>query len=102
VKETLPLFHEVEYELWFKIDEEVEVMFTDAGHLIGSAAVHLKIHEDGDVKTLTFSGDVGRYRNAILNPPKEFPQAEYIILESTYGDSTHDFSLGTPTSYFIT
>jgi metallo-beta-lactamase family protein len=96
VKETLPLFKEVEYDLWFAVDEELEVMFTDAGHLIGSAAVHLKIHEDGELKTMTFSGDVGRYRNVILNAPKTFPQADFIILESTYGDSTHDLSLGTP------
>jgi metallo-beta-lactamase family protein len=96
VKATIPLFHEVEYDLWCRIDEEVEVMFSDAGHLIGSAAVHLKIHEDGDLKIISFSGDVGRYRNVILNPPKEFQQSDYVIIESTYGDSLHDLSLGTP------
>jgi metallo-beta-lactamase family protein len=96
VANTIPLFQEVEYDLWFSIDEETEVMFTDAGHLIGSAAVHLKLHEDGELKMVTFTGDIGRYRNVILNPPKEFHQSDYIIIESTYGDSVHDLSLGTP------
>jgi metallo-beta-lactamase family protein len=96
VKATVPLFTEVEYDLWLKIDEETELMFSDAGHLIGSAVVHLKLHEDDEVKTLTFTGDIGRYRNVILNPPKSFHQADYIIMESTYGDSLHDLSLGTP------
>src|SRR5690349_10943517 len=52
----------VEYGVWHKIDESVELMYTDAGHIIGSAAVNLKIHENGKVTHLTFSGDVGRYR----------------------------------------
>ncbi|MEO6233175.1 MAG: MBL fold metallo-hydrolase [Ferruginibacter sp.] len=83
-------FVPVEYGAWFTIDENVEVMFTDAGHIIGSAAVHLKIKENNTTKRLTFSGDVGRYRDAILKSPAEFSQADYIILESTYGNSLHD------------
>ncbi len=83
-------FVPVEYGNWFTIDENIEVMFTDAGHIIGSAAVHLKIKENNTVKRLTFSGDVGRYRDAILKSPAEFSQADYILLESTYGNSLHD------------
>lgn len=83
-------FVPVEYGAWFTIDENVDVMFTDAGHIIGSAAVHLKIKENDRTKRLTFSGDVGRYRDAILKSPAEFSQADYIILESTYGNSLHD------------
>ena len=96
VKASLALFREVEYDTWITVDEQVELMFSDAGHLIGSGAVNLKIHEDGEIKTLMFSGDVGRYRNVLLRPPNEFPQADYIILESTYGDSLHDTSAATP------
>lgn len=96
VKTALALFRTVEYDTWITIDEQVELLFTEAGHLIGSAAVHLKIDEYGELKTFTFSGDVGRYRNVILKAPKEFPQADYILLESTYGDSLHDLSSGTP------
>jgi metallo-beta-lactamase family protein len=86
----------VEYGQWYKIDEFVELMYTDAGHIIGSAAVNLKIHEDGKVTHLTFSGDVGRYRDVILRSPAEFPQADYIIIESTYGNSLHELNVTTP------
>lgn len=88
-------FVEVDYGNWFRIEDGVELMFTDAGHIIGSAAVHLRIQEDGETRQLTFSGDVGRYRDIILKSPANFPQADYIILESTYGNSLHD--LHTPT-----
>lgn len=89
-------FVEIEYDGWYKIDENIEVMYTDAGHIIGSAAVHLKVTENGVTKRLTFSGDVGRYRDIILKSPKEFSQADYIIIESTYGNSLHDETVTTP------
>jgi metallo-beta-lactamase family protein len=83
-------FNEVDYGNWFQIEEGVELLFTDAGHIIGSAVVNLKITEQGKTEQLTFSGDVGRYRDVILKSPEVFPQADYIILESTYGNSLHD------------
>lgn len=86
----------VEYGTWFNVAEGVQAQFLDAGHIIGSATVHLKITEDGKTKTLTFSGDVGRYRDVILKSPQDFPQADYIILESTYGNSLHDQHTTTP------
>ena len=89
VKKTMPLLQKVEYNQWHHIEEGVELMYTDAGHIIGSAAVHLRITEDGEERQLSFSGDVGRYRDLILKSPQEFPQADYIILESTYGNSLH-------------
>ena len=89
-------FTAVEYGNWFTIDEHIEVMYTDTGHIIGSAAVHLKITENGVTKRLTFSGDVGRYSDAILKAPEEFSQADYILLESTYGNSLHDVQTTTP------
>lgn len=88
-------FHMVDYGGWFPIAEGVDLMFTDAGHIIGSAAVHLRITDEGRKRQLTFSGDVGRYRDMILKSPETFSQSDYIILESTYGNSLHD--LHTPT-----
>jgi metallo-beta-lactamase family protein len=87
---ALTLFQSVNYDEWTKIEEGVEVLFTDAGHIIGSAAVHLKITEGEKITHLTFSGDVGRYNDAILRSPETFPQADYILLESTYGNRLHD------------
>ncbi|MES2330604.1 MAG: MBL fold metallo-hydrolase [Bacteroidota bacterium] len=84
------LFQSVNYDEWTKIEEGVEVLYTDAGHIIGSAAVHLKIVQGDKTTHLTFSGDVGRYNDAILRSPATFPQADYILLESTYGNRLHD------------
>lgn len=78
------------YQHWFKVTDGVQAMFTDAGHIIGSSSVNLKITEKGVTKRLTFSGDVGRYRDMILKSPETFPQADYIILESTYGNKLHE------------
>ena len=86
----------VDYGAWTKVFEDVEVLFTDAGHIIGSACVHLKIMENGRERRVSFSGDVGRYRDVILKSPEVFPQAEYILLESTYGNSLHDLHVTTP------
>jgi len=93
---VLPLLKAVEYDVLTKISDSVELLYTDAGHIIGSAAVSLKIKEAGETKTLTFSGDVGRYRDMILRSPAKFPAADTIIIESTYGDKLHDLIHTTP------
>lgn len=89
-------FTAVNYDEWITILEGVELMYTDAGHIIGSACVHLRINENGKTKKITFSGDIGRYRDVILKSPSIFPQADVIILESTYGNSLHDLHSSTP------
>lgn len=83
------------YQEWFEVTDGVQCMFTDAGHIIGSQCVHLKIQEDGKQTNITFSGDLGRYRDIILRSPETFPQADYIIMESTYGNSLHENVTGT-------
>ena len=83
-------FKSVEYDTWFTIEEGLEFCFKDAGHIIGSTSVHLRITEKGKTTRFTFSGDVGRYRDLILKSPATFDQADYIIIESTYGNSLHD------------
>ncbi len=92
---ALDYFVIVEYGQWHRIDENVQFMYLDAGHIIGSTTVHLKINENGKETRLTFSGDVGRYRDVILKSPEVFPQADYIIMESTYGNKLHDEVTGT-------
>jgi metallo-beta-lactamase family protein len=84
------LLEKEEYQHWFKVMDGVEAMFTDAGHIIGSACVHLKIKEDGKETKITFSGDVGRYNDMLLRSPYTFPQADFILIESTYGNSLHE------------
>lgn len=92
---TMELFETVEYDNRFDAIDGVEVLFTNTGHLIGSAAIFLSVEEAGSTCTLLFSGDVGRYRSVLLQPPVEAPQADYIILESTYGDKHHDIGFNT-------
>lgn len=89
VKKAMEYFIAVEYENETRLTDEVSLKFIDAGHIIGSASVHLVINEGGETKKLTFSGDVGQYGDLLLKAPQEFPQADYILMESTYGDRLH-------------
>jgi metallo-beta-lactamase family protein len=89
VVKTLSRFKVVDYNEDFKIDSHVSLRLTDAGHILGSAAVHLTILDEGKQTKISFSGDVGRYEDLLLKNPQPFPQADYLILESTYGDSRH-------------
>lgn len=83
-------FRIIKYNIEHQINEDIKVLLTDVGHIIGSAAVHLTIQENGKTNQISFSGDVGRYGDLILKSPEKFPQADYILLESTYGDSLHE------------
>lgn len=87
---VLPLFKTVPYNQAIQIDKDIELLYTDSGHILGSAAVNLSIKEEGQTKRITFSGDLGRYRDVILRSPQPFPQADVIIMESTYGDKLHE------------
>jgi metallo-beta-lactamase family protein len=86
---AMSLFKAVEYDHDYALTSDVTLRFTDAGHIVGSAAVSLTVNEDGKQTHLTFSGDVGRYNDMLLKSPEPFKHADYILLESTYGDSLH-------------
>ena len=91
------IFFEIaDYNNWVEVLPGVQAQFTDAGHIIGSAAVHLRYSEGGAMRQLTFSGDIGRYGDAILRSPATFSQADVIIMESTYGGSLHPLHITTP------
>jgi metallo-beta-lactamase family protein len=95
VAAAMELMEVVSYREWFQPHPDVSVYYTNTGHLIGSAAMSIKVNEGINETTLFFSGDVGRYQSVLLPPPEEFPQADHIILESTYGDKRHDLSFNT-------
>lgn len=90
VMDAMSYFRPIPYNHPFAITDNAELTFTDAGHIIGSACVNLKIKENENEKTLTFTGDIGRYGGRILRDPQPFPQADILICESTYGDRFHD------------
>ncbi len=87
---SLKQFEVIKMDEWKQCSPDLEVLLTETGHLAGSAAIHLKIMEAGKETTISYSGDVGRSRHTLLKPAAIFPQAEYIILESTYGDKHHN------------
>ena len=91
VNHTLSLLVPIQYheDFWVK-ENEVKVSFTDTGHILGSAAVHLSIKEDNTFREVTFTGDIGRPNDKILRSPQPFRQAEIIICESTYGNRLHE------------
>jgi metallo-beta-lactamase family protein len=83
-------FETKNYNVWYPIFDDTKFMFTDAGHILGSAAVNLVFDDFGVKKSLCFTGDVGRSNNLLLKPPVPFPAPNYLITESTYGDRIHD------------
>ncbi len=82
-------FISIPYHKPFNIEGEVKVEFFDAGHILGSALVYLEIKEGRRTIRLGFTGDIGRYHKHILKDPEPFPQVDYLIMESTYGDRLH-------------
>lgn len=88
--ESLKYFKGVDYEKWIKIDNEIELCFTVVGHILGAGAVNLKIKENGNVHKLCYTGDIGRPDHKIIKNPKTYPEADYIITESTYGNRLHE------------
>ncbi len=89
VEPALDLFVELAYETTEEILPGITLTYSDAGHILGSAAVHLTLNDGERTVRLTFTGDVGRYVDRILPEPVPFPQADVIICESTYGDRDH-------------
>ncbi|NND06937.1 MAG: MBL fold metallo-hydrolase [Saprospiraceae bacterium] len=90
VAETMKLFCGMPYDRWFRINREVEVQYRDAGHILGSANVTMKVSEGGRDTLLGFSGDIGRPDRPILRDPQQMPALDYLITESTYGDRVHE------------
>jgi metallo-beta-lactamase family protein len=85
----MELFISVAYNRKFNIDNNIRVKFTNTGHMLGSSVVSLEINEKGKIYKIGYTGDIGRPTNRILKSPEPFPQCEYLITESTYGNRLH-------------
>ena len=90
VTNALAMFKTVDYETPFVIEEGVTAKYFDTGHLLGSVGIYLTLEEEDSTKTLFFTGDIGRPNDKILRSPQPFPQADFIICESTYGNKLHE------------
>jgi metallo-beta-lactamase family protein len=84
-KASFPLFVPVGYGETVKIGKGVEASFHDAGHILGSSMVRVRIHQDEE-RIILFSGDIGGWGKPILQDPTLFEEADYVLVESTYGD----------------
>jgi metallo-beta-lactamase family protein len=92
-QQVMKLFRTVDYDTPYCIDEDIQVQFTNSGHMLGSAVISLTIKENDETKRIAYTGDVGRLHSHILCTPQAFPQCDYLICESTYGNRQHDDQL---------
>lgn len=85
----LEIFKPVDYDDIIEIDENISVRFNDAGHMLGSAIIEVWIQEDGKTTKLVFTGDIGNNDLPLLDSPTMISNADYVIMESTYGNRLH-------------
>jgi metallo-beta-lactamase family protein len=83
---VFPLFSTVKYGEPVRLGKGIEASFHDAGHVLGSSMVRLRIKQNGEQRTIVFSGDIGRWSKPMLHDPTLFDEADYVVVESTYGN----------------
>lgn len=92
---ALGCFVQCEYKKEVRIADGMKVRFVDAGHLLGSSSIELWIREQDVEKKIVFSGDIGNVNQPLIRDPQYVEKADYVVMESTYGDRSHD----TPVDY---
>jgi metallo-beta-lactamase family protein len=85
-RDALKLLKHVPFGVEHTLDDHVQIVLRRAGHILGAASIQVK----AEGKTIVFSGDIGRYGDPIMLDPESVASADYLLLESTYGDRTHD------------
>lgn len=86
---VMPLFRPVSYGRAIELGEGLTATFHDAGHILGSAMLEIVAHEAGQTRHIVFSGDIGQWNKPLIHDPTLLERADYIIMESTYGDREH-------------
>ena len=86
---SLEVFEPVKYDQLIEIDDNIHIRFNDAGHMLGSAIVEVWIKEEGQNKKIVFSGDLGNNDIPLLSEPTMIEDADYVVMESTYGNRHH-------------
>lgn len=89
-RNSISLFQSVNYNEVFVINDNIRVRFKDAGHILGSAIIEVWITENGEQTKIVFSGDLGNKDIPILRDPSVIESADYLIIESTYGNRLHE------------
>jgi metallo-beta-lactamase family protein len=85
----LPLFKKCKYAEAVQVTPEITARFFDAGHILGSAMIQVEAVENGKKTTIVFSGDIGQRDKPIIHDPTHLKSADYVVMESTYGDRNH-------------
>ncbi len=88
-EDVTPLMQGVPYHEAVKLNGNVTATFYEAGHILGSACIAFDVRENGKNRRVLFSGDIGQWDTPLLNDPESITQADYIVMESTYGDRNH-------------
>lgn len=88
-EQTLTQFMAYPYNERVEVFPEVTITFIDAGHLLGSASIYIEVTQEGQTRTLLFSGDLGNRDRPLIRDPQMPPDADFVVIESTYGDRTH-------------
>lgn len=86
---TIKLFVPHEYQTKETLFDGIQFRFIDVGHLLGSASIEVWVTEDGITKKVVFSGDIGNINQPLINDPQYIKEADYVVMESTYGDRSH-------------
>ena len=89
-EKCFPLLKSLPYGEYLALNDRVKVCFYDAGHVLGSAMIEIIVQDDDGSKNIIFSGDIGQWDTPLLNDPSVFDRADYVVMESTYGDRNHD------------
>jgi metallo-beta-lactamase family protein len=97
VDRCLPLFEPCKYDQPVQVTPEVTARFFDAGHILGSAMIQVDANENGRPLRIVFSGDIGQKDKPIIRDPSLLTEADYIVMESTYGDRNHQVAGDTET-----
>ena len=85
----LEIFQPVNYDEIVELDKNISVRFNDAGHMLGSAIIEIWITENGETKKIVFTGDLGNNDIPLLDSPTMIDNADYLVMESTYGSRLH-------------
>ena len=89
-QECLKFFNPVSYGEHIIVDENITVRFIEAGHMLGSSMIEVYVKENGKEEKLLFTGDMGQDKQNIIRDREKVSQADYLIMESTYGGRIHD------------
>jgi len=88
--DCLEIFKPVSYDQIVELDENISVRYNDAGHMLGSSIIEVWVKEEGEIKKIVFTGDLGNNDIPLLDSPTMIDSADYLVMESTYGGRLHN------------